>query len=118
MIDYDGRIFRSSATETADSGGVGPQGHYHQRGDQVWAEFTGGKVLRGNLVGTCDADGTLHLAYCQLLDGGTVVAGACTSIPTLLEDGRVRLAEHWQRFGDAGSTGVSHIEEVARRDDR
>ncbi len=113
MIDYDGRVFRSSASETADPGGVGPLGHYHQHGNQVWAEFTGGKVLRGNLVGTCDQDGTLHLAYCQLLTGGTVVAGSCTSIPQVLDDGRVRLAEHWRRFDDAGSTGVSYIEEVA-----
>jgi hypothetical protein len=111
-ISYDGRTFRSSAAETAGSGGASPVGHYHQDGSVVWAEFAGGKVVRGSPVGTCGPDGTLELAYCQLLDGGDVVAGRCTSKPEILDDGRIRLAEHWRRFDQAGSTGVSHIEEV------
>ena len=111
-MSYDGRTFRSSAVETADAGGECPVGHYHQQGRQVWAEFAGGKVIRGTLVGTCGTDGTLELAYCQLLEGGEVVAGLCTSRPEILGDGRVRLAEHWRRFDRAGSAGVSYIEEV------
>lgn len=112
MIDYNGRTFRSAAAETAGAGGNGPIGHYHQVGEVVWAEFAGGKVVRGTLVGSCDADGVLHLAYCQLLDGGQAVAGSCTSVPTVLGDGRIRLHEHWERFGRASATGVSVIEEL------
>ncbi|MGW2857560.1 hypothetical protein ACWDAZ_38910, partial [Streptomyces sp. NPDC001215] len=73
--DYNNRFFVSSAAETAGPDHEVPVGHYHQAGPIVWAEFRGGKVLIGRLVGTCDPDGTLHLAYCQALDGGTVVAG-------------------------------------------
>lgn len=114
MIDYDGRVFRSAAAETAGARGAGPIGHYHQRGDLVWAEFAGGRVRRGSLSGTCDPDGVLTLAYCQVLDDGEVVAGTCTSTPELLPDGRVRLREQWHRFD--GSTGVSVIEEPSRTD--
>ena len=77
----------------------------------VWAEFAGGKVVRGALVGSCGRDGVLELAYSQLLRTGEVIAGRCTSVPDVLEDGRVRLSEHWQRFGPDPSTGVSVIEE-------
>jgi len=115
LIDYDGRTFRSAAAETADAGGAGPVGHYHQDGDVVWAEFAGGKVIRGSLVGSRRRDGVLDLAYCQLLSTGEVIAGRCTSVPTVLADGRVRLTEHWQRFGPGGDTGVSVIEEPARQ---
>lgn len=111
VINYDGRTFRSTAAETEGADGQGPVGHYHHDGDVVWAEFAGGKVVRGTLVGHCDADGVLHLAYCQLLAGGHAVAGSCTSLPTILDDGRIRLHEHWQRFGAAAATGVSVIEE-------
>jgi hypothetical protein len=111
-INYEGRTFRSSAPETAGVRGEGPVGHFHQEGRQVWAEFAGGKVIRGRSVGTCGQDGTLELAYCQLLEGGAAVAGLCTSRPEHLGDGRIRLAEHWRRFDQAGSTGVSYIEEV------
>lgn len=112
LIDYDGRLFGSSAAETAGASGDGPLGHYHQRGELVWAEFAGGAVRQGRLVGTCAPDGTLEVAYCQVLDGGAVLAGRCTSIPHRLPDGRVRLEERWQRFD--GATGTSWIDEVAR----
>jgi hypothetical protein len=80
--------------------------------DQLrWAEFRGGKVVRGSLVGSCNSDGILDLAYSQLLSSGEVVAGRCTSVPCVLDDGRIRVSEHWQRFGPDGGAGVSVIEE-------
>jgi hypothetical protein len=112
VLSYDGRRFRSAARETADQAGSGPVGHYHQAGSVVWAEFAGGRVVRGSLVGSCDPEGVLSLAYCQLLSDGSVLAGRCTSIPTVLDDGRVRLREHWERFGAHAATGVSVIEEI------
>ena len=110
-ISYDGRIFHSAAAETADQHGGGPVGHYHQDGHVVWAEFAGGRVVRGALAGRRDRDGVLHLAYCQLLDDGSVVSGRCISYPTVLADGRVRLEERWERYGSHAGTGVSVIEE-------
>ncbi len=111
LINYEGRVFRSAATETADAAGAGPIGHYRQEGDIVWAAFAGGKVIRGALVGRCDGDGVLELTYSQLLRTGEVIAGRCTSVPTVLEDGRIRLREHWQRLWPERGTGVSIIEE-------
>jgi len=113
MVDYDGRRFRSSAAETAAGDGRTPIGHYHQRGDVVWAEFSGGAVVRGSLVASCAQDGTLTAAYCQVLADGEVVAGSCTTTPEVLPDGRLRLREQWRRHDAAGSTGVSYIEELA-----
>ncbi|MFF1724877.1 hypothetical protein [Streptomyces sviceus] len=112
-VNYNNRFFVSSAAETRGADHEVPVAHYHQAGSVVWAEFRGGKVLLGRLVGTCDIEGTLRLAYCQALDGGTVVAGECVSTPELLPDGRIRLREEWRRLDEAGSTGVSYIEEVA-----
>ena len=107
---YDGKRFRSAAAETAADGEV-PIGHYHQSGDLVWAEFSGGKVRRGSLVGTCDPDGVLTLAYCQVLTTGEVVSGECRSTPQRLADGRIRLREEWRRH--TGESGVSYIDEIA-----
>jgi len=111
VINYNGRTFCSAAAETAGADGAGPVGHYHQAGNVVWAEFAGGKVVRGTLVGSCDHDGVLELAYSQLLHTGEVIAGRCRSVPDVLTDGRIRLHEHWQRFGADPGTGVSVIEE-------
>lgn len=108
-MSYDGRRFSSSAAETA-TGGATPVGHYHQDGDQLWAEFSGGAVRTGRLVGTVGPDGVIEAAYVQLLDTGELAAGRMTSLPHELPDGRVRLEERWRR--DDGSAGTSWIEEV------
>jgi hypothetical protein len=110
-VSYDGRLFRSQATVTA-AGDSTPTGHYHQSGDLVWAEFSGGAVRLGRLVGTAGPDGVLTAAYSQVLDDGRVVCGTCLSTPQTLPDGRVRLREDWTRTD--GSRGTSWIEEVPR----
>lgn len=106
-LDYDGRVFHPAGHERG--GDAVPTGRYHQDGDLVWAEFSGGHLRAGRLVGTCRPDGTIDASYCQVTADGQVVAGVCVSTPTALPDGRVRLAEHWRRAD--GSSGVSHIEE-------
>jgi hypothetical protein len=108
-VNYDGRSFSSSAAETA-AGGATPVGHYHQAGDVLWAEFSGGAVRAGRLVGSVGPDGVIEAAYVQLLASGELAAGRMTSRPHPLPDGRVRLEERWRR--DDGSSGTSWIEEV------
>jgi hypothetical protein len=110
VVNYDGRRFASSAAETAGAGGGTPVGHYHQAGDVVWAEFAGGAVRSGRLVGSSGPDGVIEAAYVQLLDGGELAAGRMTSVPHLLADGRIRLEERWRR--DDGSAGTSWIEQL------
>ena len=109
---YDGRIFASEAAETA-AGGETPRGHYHQDGELVWAEFTGGAVRVGRLAGRCAPDGTLTAAYAQVLADGEIVSGEVTTVPFPLPDGRLRLREQWRRSN--GSSGESWIEEVPYR---
>lgn len=111
MLSYEGRRFRTTAADTMDGNEAGPGGTYHQDGSVVWAEFGGGKVVRGSIVGTCDPDGVLNMTYCQLLGDGRLMAGRVRSIPTVLDDGRVRLEEHWERLGDNTESGVSVMEE-------
>jgi hypothetical protein len=107
-LDYDGRRFRPV---TADD--QAPAAHYHQAADLLWADFSGGHVRRGTLVGTCKDDGVLDFGYSMVTDGGDVITGRCHSIPELLSDGRIRLTEHWERFPPHASSGVSYLEEVA-----
>lgn len=108
MIDYDGRLF-SPVTESC---GPAPVAQYRQQQDLIWADFSGGEVRRGSIAGTCDVDGVLRFAYCMVLTSGEAVTGLCHSTPEVLADGRIRLTEHWQRFGAGESSGVSTLEEL------
>jgi hypothetical protein len=105
-VDYDGRRFRPRGSVSPDTA----VGHYHQRGDQLWAEFAGPTVRLGRLVGDCGIDGVIRAAYCMVTTDGETVAGTCVTTPTMGADGRLELAEHWRRMD--GSSGVSHLEEV------
>jgi hypothetical protein len=109
-VRYGGRVFRPV---DFDGDGDPPTGRYHQQGDLVWAEFSGAHLQVGRLVGHCRPDGSIDAAYCQVMADGEVVAGACSTVPTVLADGRLLLTEHWRRID--GSSGVSEIEEVTER---
>ncbi len=109
MIDYDGRSFRVRGGEA----GQVPQARYHQDGDVIWGEFAGGHVRRGALTGTCSADGVLDFAYCMVYDNGDVVSGCCRSTPQLLDDGRIRLREEWERFAPRAERGISYLDEIS-----
>jgi len=107
MIDYDRRRFRP--VEESASGRVAV---YRQDGDLFWGEFTGGRARRGTLVGTRAADDSLDFAYGMVLDDGEVVSGRCHSVPEVLDDGRIRLREQWERYGLHTDRGVSVLEEI------
>ena len=106
MIDYEGRRFSRPDDES------GTVAVYHQAGDVVWAEVTGGQVERGFTAGTADRDGTLRMGYAIVLAGGELLCGHSVSTPGRTTDGRLQLREQWQRYRPQPSAGVSFIEEV------
>ncbi|MEU4464805.1 hypothetical protein AB0G20_14015 [Streptomyces sp. NPDC024017] len=109
MIDYDGRRFRPVG---ADDGENGRMAVYHQHGDLLWGEFSGGDARRGTLTGVCAESGEIEFAYCVVLADGSVVSGHCRSVPEVLDDGRIRLAETWERFGRHADRGTGRLEEI------
>jgi hypothetical protein len=108
-FDYNGKRFHPVEDASADPSRVAV---YHQEGDLLWGEFLGGKARRGALTGTVNDDGTLEFAYCMVNEDGDVISGHCASTPHVLDDGRIRLEEVWERFGAHESSGVSVIEEL------
>ena len=81
----------------------------------VWAEYTGGAVVRGHLVGSRarldDGSDALDFRYVQLRSDGTTSSGHCESVIEVLVDGRLRLHETWSWESREGS-GTSTVEEL------
>src|SRR5438132_14174015 len=109
-FDYDGRTFRPGGED--EDPARSPVARYHQDGDLVWGEFAAGHVRRGSLAGTSAPDGVLEFAYCMVRDNGEIISGHCRSTPRLLDDGRIRLDEEWERYTPHPDRGVSSIEEI------
>ncbi|MFJ6793572.1 hypothetical protein [Streptomyces sp. NPDC091268] len=82
---------------------------YHEEDGRVWAEYAGGDVVRGHLVGTRTGD-TVDFRYVQLRSDATTASGHCVSRVTELPDGRLRLEETWTWESQEGS-GTSTFEE-------
>lgn len=111
--DYDGRTFRSVSNTANGQVSEETTFTYRQDGDIVWAEYSGGEILTGHLLGTVAADGSIEFSYHHVSSDGTTMAGWCTSTPEVLEDGRIRLHERWQWTTGDRSSGESVVEEDA-----
>ena len=108
-FSVDGRLF--TAVENSESGEVSDQTIfcYYQKGNVIWAEYSGGSVVKGFLVGTMDEKQCLHFTYQHINTAGELKAGSCDSEPQE-ENGRLRFYEKWQ--WTTGEEGTSIIEEI------
>ncbi len=110
-INYDGRFFRS--VENSGNGEVSAETRfaYHQEGSYLWATYSGGSVVLGQLLGEVRGDGQLSFRYHHYNNAGEYRSGQCNSTPELLPDGRIRLHERWQWTNGDLSSGTSVVEE-------
>lgn len=111
-INYDARTFASFRNSEAGEVGADTLFHYHQCENIVWAEYSGGEIVRGQLIAIC-TDGVLDMRYHHVNKQGSLMTGVCTSTPETLPDGRIRLHEKWQWTSGDRSSGQSVIEEVS-----
>ncbi|MGW7056380.1 hypothetical protein [Streptomyces sp. NPDC054887] len=108
----DGLVLSPVADQAPGQVGTRTRFTYHEQDGRIWAEYAGGDVVRGHLVGTREGD-TLHFRYVQLKHDGTTSSGRCASTVVGLPDGRVRLEETWAWESQEGS-GTSVVEELPR----
>ncbi|MEU1279047.1 hypothetical protein [Streptomyces sp. NPDC005805] len=105
----DGLVLVPVADQAPGQVGTRTRFTYHEESGRVWAEYAGGDVVRGHLVGTREGD-RLDFRYVQLRTDGTTSSGHCVSTASELPDGRVRLDESWEWESREGS-GTSVVEE-------
>lgn len=111
-MNYDNRIFRGKTNSDNGEVSESTRFYYHQSGDQVWAEYSGGDIVRGHLQGKVFHDGSLEFLYHHENLNGELAAGRCRSLPAQSNDGKIILRENWQWFTGDQSEGMSEVEEV------
>ena len=100
-----------TAIENSESGEVSGDTvfSYHQKGNAIWAEYSGGSIVKGFLLGTMDENHNLHFTYQHINTEGEIKSGACDSKPQI-ENGKLRFYESWKWTN--GEEGTSIIEEI------
>ena len=109
---YNNKTFRSvSNTSNGEVSGE-TVFHYHQQDQLVWAEYSGGSIVKGFLIATVQPDNCLDMRYEHVNTQGELMTGRCHSTPEHLFDGRIRLHERWQWTSGDGSSGESIVDEI------
>jgi hypothetical protein len=108
----DNKSFRSAGN--TENGEVGSETifHYHQEKARVWAEYSGGEIVQGHLIGLINEAGKLEMVYHHINVAGKLKTGKCMSTIEALPSGKLRLHENWQWTCDDFSEGESVVEEV------
>ncbi|KON87792.1 n-acetylglutamate synthase [Sporosarcina globispora] len=111
-MNYNGRTFVS--VQNTDNGEVSKKTffQYRQEGTIISADYSGGEIIQGTLIGIVNEDGSLEFRYNHVNNKNEIRGGKCLSRPEILPDGRIRLYENWQWQDDEGTAGHSIIEEV------
>lgn len=111
MIDYNGKKFRpienSENAETSDETVF----EYVQTGNILTAEYAGGQIKKGHLIGLVDEYGNIDMRYHQVNNRGEMMTGRCRSKPEIMNNGKIRLHESWEWTSGDKSKGRSIIEE-------
>jgi len=109
VFTVDDKFF--TAIENSEAGEVSEKTVfcYHQKGNVIWAEYSGGSIVKGFLIGTMDEKHNLHFNYQHMNSSGEIRTGSCDSEPAI-ENGKLRFNEKWK--WTMGEEGTSVIEEI------
>lgn len=72
-------------TENTENGEVSSDTifHYHQSGELISADYSGGKIVQGHLLDKMLENRYLVFSYHHLNTGGELMIGKCTSTPEI-----------------------------------
>ena len=111
-MNYNNRKFRPvQNTENAETSNE-TIFHYEQQGAILTCTYSGGQIIKGQLIGQVDAYGNIDMRYHQINKKGKFMTGICTSRPEILANGKVCLHENWQWTSGDLSKGQSILEEI------
>jgi hypothetical protein len=86
--------------------------HFSQQDDVVTADYAGGKILRGFLVGKINEENQLDFSYCQLQVDGKLDNGASHCEVSTNENGKVILTEHFEWASRSDEYGTNVFQEL------
>ena len=109
-ISLDGRIMHASKTAAGGVVNADTIFRFRQTDDVVTAEYAGGGIRRGSLVGRL-SDAELHFRYVQLQNDGRLDGGESHCEVEIDDSGRVSIVEHYA-WGSRPGTGTNVISEL------
>ena len=110
--DLNGKMFRSVSNTKNGEVSSDTLFHYCQDNDIISANYHGGAIIKGHLVGKKLHTGQLEFVYHHINQEGHLMIGKCLSTPEFMNDGRLKFLERWQWMTEDKSEGESEIIEI------
>lgn len=110
-INYNGKIFVPKIN--SENGEVNDKTvfSYHQNGDVLSADYSGGGIIQSFMIGTVSKNGELNFHYQHINTDREIRIGKCHSVPHITENGKTELYEEWQWLNGDKSKGSSTVVE-------
>ncbi|WP_024769198.1 hypothetical protein [Aquimarina macrocephali] len=110
-IDLNNKKFKTQSN--TNNGEVSDETifRYSQNENIIWANYDGGQIIKGNLIGKLVND-HLEFVYQHINKEYELMTGKCKSYPEYIEDGKIKLNEFWQWTCKDCSSGKSTIIEI------
>ncbi|MEO7265353.1 MAG: hypothetical protein ABIW38_10590 [Ferruginibacter sp.] len=112
MINYHKKTFRSVINSSNGDVGTDTIFQYRQVGNIVMGTYQGASIKVGQLIAIADENGNLDMRYQHVNKHDLLMTGTCSSIPEIMENGKIRLHEKWQWTSGDFSSGSSVVEET------
>lgn len=111
MFDLNNKIF--GAEHNSESGEVSDQTrfHYYQQDKMIWAEYGGGEIIKGFLIGKWVDDEHIEFTYQHLNQDLENRLGRCKT-QFSLKNGKLYGNENWQWLDGDKEQGTSLIKEL------
>ncbi|WP_226481662.1 hypothetical protein [Natrinema amylolyticum] len=112
-ISLDGRILAGVANDEDGEVGADTVFEFEQDGNRIYANYSGGAIVDGHLVGTFDGE-QWDIRYVQINENNETATGHSIGDVELLDDGRIRVEDEWEWESKEGD-GESIHEEIDSR---
>lgn len=105
---------KMNVIKTAENGVVNYETifHFSQKDAIVSAEYQGGKILKGFLVGKLSIQNQLEFSYCQMQVDGKLDNGVSVCQLSKNENGKITLTEHFEWKSRPGEFGTNVFQEL------
>lgn len=111
-IRLDNRVFVPVDNSTGGLVDDRTRFHFWQDGEAFYADYFGGDVREGHIIGRFTGDRTGHMLYHCLTKSRELRAGRAVATFTVAPDGRLGMDLDWTWISGGDEAGVSRYEEV------
>ena len=111
-FNLDGRMFCPVHNSTSGTVTDATKFRFQQNGDNITADYAGGEIETGHIVGKFTSPDTAQLIYHCLTNNGDMKAGQAQARFAVNDAGILTIDMQWQWLNGDKSSGTSHYEEI------